>query len=725
MLEISEKITQKKSTFITIILATITLFALVYYLGETQWNVVELLRFGLGVIFLWMPLGALFYLLLKRQVQKPIVRFTFSAIASYTLTTLIYFGLAVFYLELLFYIGQIAIFIGLIIYSTRRKNWLNIQIQSLSWRQFDWVLALLIAASLVVNIPYQITWKYSPTTNTYQSLLNFDYNYFVGRAYELARHVPPLQQATRAGIPERAYHMFSHLTAMLLSRFTGQTDMLRTQLVYHYIIIEIGMCLSLYSIVKILTNSKVAGYLATATMYIVAIPYFPLIEKALGYFHFYFNLFPQFTNSIEFTIVTSPQMYSGMLVAYGIFLGVLLISVRYYKKQPVSIVLLVTSIMVVATSRFQAIVFLPMLPGFVLLTAYSWKRTRQRVYLIAAGLAVALSLVMFLEMQSPIYLSGSASLKLGFNNITNFEYSTNWINDWPFSTNIYALLNSLIHNSTVLKWVWQIISTSAFVVLMIIGIPLLIISSIYFSSKPARQEFLLFTSLIVWMPVASTLGAICLTNDYDGSSLGSELLIVQGWYLFLLIIPGLYQVYRFFQLNLYLAQSIQICVVVAFVVLSLATQQLTKPNKLGMTYNSQKLEISASEQLALAYLHDNMPQNSVMLTNKYIHDYSVLASSITGRSAYLELTSDEDPLNRQSLKIYPSDNREKVIKDLWTTSQSEQFCRLLTTTPVTHVIEYSTHPLLINNPFCMQSIWESSNKILASSEKVTIWKINR
>ena len=96
MLETSEKRTQKKSSFITLILATITLFALVYYFVAAQWNVVELLHFCLGIIGLWMPLGVLFYLLLKRQVEEPIVRLTFSAIASYTLTTLIYFGLAVF-----------------------------------------------------------------------------------------------------------------------------------------------------------------------------------------------------------------------------------------------------------------------------------------------------------------------------------------------------------------------------------------------------------------------------------------------------------------------------------------------------------------------------------------------------------------------------------------------------------------------------------------------------
>ncbi|MHC5829297.1 MAG: hypothetical protein ACYT04_78625, partial [Nostoc sp.] len=87
----------------------------------------------------------------------------------------------------------------------------------------------------------------------------------------------------------------------------------------------------------------------------------------------------------------------------------------------------------------------------------------------------------------------------------------------------------------------------------------------------------------------------------------------------------------------------------------------------------------------------------------------------------------DDPVYKQLLRVYPSENRlEQVIKDLWATSKAERFCRILMSTSATHVIEYSTHPLLINNPFCMQPIWESSNQsIPASSEKVTIWKINR
>ncbi|MEH1988499.1 MULTISPECIES: hypothetical protein [unclassified Nostoc] len=687
-----------------------------------EWDLFELLRFSLGIVGLWMPLSALFYLLLRRQVEEPIVRFTFSAIASYTLTTLIYFGLAILKLEFLFYIGQVTIFIGLIIYSIRKKYWLNIQIKYFSWKLFDWVFALLIAVSLVVNIPYQIAWKYNHTTNTYTSTLYADHYYHTGQAYELARHVPPLEQSARARTPERAYHMFPHLTTMLLSRFTGQTDMLRVHIVYHYIIIEIGMCLALYSIVKTLTRSRVAAYLATATMYITAISYPPLVKNEIGYF--YFTLFPHVSSGIEPAILTSPQMYSGMLVAYGILLGVLLISIRCYKKQPVNVLLIIAAIMVVATSRFRIHVFLPMLPGFVLLSAYGWKRTRQRIYLVAVGVAVTLSLLIYLEMKSPIYLSGTTSLKLGFNNLTDPKDWTNWMTSWPFSTKIYDFLSRLIHNSTVFKWVWQIVSMSAFVALNMIGIPLLIINIIYLFCKPARQEFLLFTSLSVWMVVVSTLGAICLTTDYDNYSVGGQLLLPTSWYPFLLAIPGLYQVYQFVRPHLSLSISMQISTVVAFVVLSLIAQQLARPSRLMVNLLSEQVNLNTNERMAMTYIHDKTPQNSVILTNKYVDDDIFLLSGISGKAAYLEGAGNT--VDQQSLRVYPSDNRRQVIKDLWTTAKSERFCRLLMATPATHLIEYSTHPLLINDPACMQPIWESSNKVIpTSSEKVTIWKINR
>ena len=191
-----------------------------------------------------------------------------------------------------------------------------------------------------------------------------------------------------------------------------------------------------------------------------------------------------------------------------------------------------------------------------------------------------------------------------------------------------------------------------------------------------------------------------------------------------MIIPGLYQVYQYFQPHLSLTRPTQITFIIAFIVISLAAQQLTRPTILMTRVYSYTATINYSERMAMTYIHDNTPQNSIILTDKYADKSEFLLTSITGRAAYLEKTFDH--LEEQILKIYPLDNRKQVVKDLWATYQSKQFCRLLMTTSATHIIEYSTHPLLVNNPLCIQPIWESSNQsIPASSEKVTIWKLNR
>ena len=715
----------KKLNYVPVIFAAITLFSLSYYLVKIEWNLEELARFCVGITLLWMPLGACFYLLLNKQTEDSVVCFTFSAIASYTLTTLAYFGLSVLKLEPLFYSGQIAILLWLIIYSIRYKLWLKLHLNSLVWLKFDWILASLIAVSLVVNIPYQVAWEHSPNTDTYKFNLFADHLYHTGQAYELARNVPPQQQSIRAGTPERAYHMFPHLTTMLLSRFTGQANMLRVHIVYHYIIIEIGMCLALYSIVKTLTKSRLAGYIATASMYITAISYPPLVKNNIGYL--YFTWFPHVSSGIEPVILISPQMYSGMLVAYGILLGVLIISARFYRKQPVDAVLIITAIMVAASSRFRIHVFLIMLPGFFLLAIYGWKFTKQRIYFVSAGLAFTLSLLIYLEMQSPIYLTGTASLKLGFNHLTeNMDF---WINSWPFSVKVYTLLRYLIPNSEILKIVWQIVSMSAFTALNMIGIPLLIATNIYMFSKPATQEFRLFTFLIAWMTIVSTLGAMCLTTDYDNYSVGGQLLFPTRWYTFLLMVPALCQVYQFFHSHLSLSKSKQITIVIALIVLSLVAQQLTRPSFLMLAkadgdINQGAISISANERRVLDYIHDYTSQDSVILADKYVDKYAYPLSGITGRAAYLEASGNT--VDRQSLKRNPLDDRRQVIQDLWATSNLEQFCQILKATPTTHLIEYSNHPLLVRNPPCMHSIWESPNQnTSASSEKIAVWQVSR
>ena len=162
---------------------------------------------------------------------------------------------------------------------------------------------------------------------------------------------------------------------------------------------------------------------------------------------------------------------------------------------------------------------------------------------------------------------------------------------------------------------------------------------------------------------------------------------------------------------------------IVLIVLSLVAQQITRPSTLMSAMQSYRISLNANEKIALDYIHDNTPQNSVILAEKYAHQYTFPLSGLAGRAAYLEY---DQTVYKQNLKLNPLDDRRQVIRDLWAASKPEQFCQILTATPTTHLIEYSSHPLLVYSPPCMQPIWESSPKNpLTSSEKVTIWKVNR
>src|SRR5580693_8466519 len=66
-----------------------------YFFVATGWEPLELARFLAGVAGLWLPFGWLAFLLVREQFDDLLSQFTFSAIASYILTTLVYFGCCV------------------------------------------------------------------------------------------------------------------------------------------------------------------------------------------------------------------------------------------------------------------------------------------------------------------------------------------------------------------------------------------------------------------------------------------------------------------------------------------------------------------------------------------------------------------------------------------------------------------------------------------------------
>lgn len=253
-------------------LALVGIVMLTSYFAAMGWDGPEFARFALGVTALWGPGAALSYVLLRGALDDSVGRLTLSAIASYALTTLAYFGLARVGLEPVFYATLGALGVTGAVYTYRQRSHLGPGWRPRAWQHTDGILLLLIACTLILNIPYKTAYTTSTDTGVRNYVLFRDHLYHSGLAYELARHVPPQQATVRGGTPERAYHVFPHVTTMLLARFTRQPDMLRVHLVYHYTVIEVLMCLVLYSIARTLTGSRAAGQLAVAFMYIVALP---------------------------------------------------------------------------------------------------------------------------------------------------------------------------------------------------------------------------------------------------------------------------------------------------------------------------------------------------------------------------------------------------------------------------------------------------------------------
>src|SRR5262249_32717073 len=156
------------------------------------------------------------YALLRSEVPDSIVRFTISAIASYSLTTLAYFAFSVLKVPIFFYLvlGTALAFGAVELFRKRLRIWpLGFPAAS------SWILPIIISGSLIVTIPYKklFVTAYNPSTTETSQIYRLagDHLLHASIAYELDRHTPNTQAPFWAGLPDRAYHNFPHITTML------------------------------------------------------------------------------------------------------------------------------------------------------------------------------------------------------------------------------------------------------------------------------------------------------------------------------------------------------------------------------------------------------------------------------------------------------------------------------------------------------------------------------
>lgn len=689
--------------------------AALVYVVTMGWAPGEVLRMGVGFVALWGGLGAVFYLLLRQEIADGTLRFTLSAIASYALTTLFYFVCAVAGLEWLFYAGQVACWGYSLVMAVRLKFWRKLTIQNLL--NLDWILIFLILLTMIGTEAYKELYTTDPGNGNIVYRVSNEQLYSAGLAYELARHVPPLQPPSYAGMPERAYHMFPHLTTMLVARYTGQPDMLVAQIPYSYTVFELLICLGVYGLARLLTGSKWAGYFGVAVMYLLAIPWFPLSPSPHKFL--YFTLFPHGINGIDLITLTSNQMYSAVPIVYGLLLCVAWIGLRAREKAiPVRLVIL-AALMAGALLRFRLQFAIALTPVLFLAFVYWAIRTRRWVYLLGAGCLAVTSLALYLEMQSPVYLPSTGSLLILNNGLA--DTGPDFLYSFPFATQLRGWIYANVSETPLLgsdlkHWAWQFACLGLFALLNIVGIPTLLTFVILFVRQRGKPFFFFFAFLALLVAL-TIVGGATLSTPYDNYSVGGQILFNPGWYLLPVVPLGLWAVYRYIQRDLRLPRTVWIGLAGVLFVAFLGTRQ-TVPNSPYMQSQQVSVVIDADTWQVLQYIRDQTPQDSVILSKEWVRSWYYLFSGTEGRISYLE--NVDGPVELNIARADTGHNRLQLIDDLTAAKDDETFCKLLQQTPITLLVEYQAWPYLVHPAACLEQVMVST-----PSQQVILWRVKR
>jgi hypothetical protein len=374
--------------------------------------------------------------------------------------------------------------------------------------------------------------------------------------------------------------------------------------------------------------------------------------------------------------------------------------------------------MVGATLRFRVQAFIPLLPSFLLLLAFAWWWRRFKlIYILTGFLVLLVSAGLYLEMQSPSYLPQTGQISFGYNALTT---KTTWMNVWPLSERVYALIHNVITDPWFFVWVWQVVSLTCFVLFDMLGIIFLGMLWVYLRAKVAFARALFFTSTVLALVLFSLLGAFFIKVSYDSYAVGGQMLLNIGWYILPLAGVSLWYGYLFWQKRLRWQKRFWLFIAALLIVSSVLLQLGLKPTVTEAISRQQgAITFNSNEWAALDYIHFHTPKDAVILSNKYTDLTRAVFSGITGRAAYYEYTiSLINQLPTASGQVV---DHGQVVTELWSTTSPAQFCQVLTSTVATHLVEYSSQPLLVQNPPCLQQEWSSS----AQPEKVIIWQIKR
>ncbi len=664
---------------------------LVYYGFALKWSIKELIYCVVGMALLWGPMAALLYWTLRKAIDDATVRFAFSAAGSYTLTTLLYFATAVLHLEWLFVAALIA--------AGATAVWIGYRNRvSLRFPRLDAVLFTIVAGSLVTTIPYSTVLTLQPSGDRIVTGI-VDQFYHAGLEYELSRNVPPSQATIRGGTPERAYHMFSHLTVVLLRKFTRQPDMLRVHSVYHYAAITVLICLAMYGIGFLLTGAALGGYVCAFLPFLLAIATPPLIPNLPGYF--FFTILPHASSSVFPTLFTSPQMYSGIAVMYGVLLGVAALA-RAARR---TALVLICGLMVAALFRFRVHCWLAAMPIFLAYVFVMWYRTRRAVWLVAAALAISVSGLLYAEMLLPAYMRGTAEVHFGLSSIS----MTPLYRSWPFAPFVRRILEEWLPTNLFIG-AWQVACLVNFIAWNMLGIPLC--AALVFGLRILKQSraanYYWFT---LGMIVVSMICALFLNAGYDRYSVSAQFAYHIGWYVLPIGGVCLTALIGYVQQRSKLSTGALVTAALICGIASPISQRLV----LGH-FSTKHGVITAASWDAFEFLRERTPGEAIVLSTRPRDRKRVTISGLGGRSAYLDYTPN--PVNDQALRLNPQDDRARVLKELAAAPDPASYCSVITATPITDVLEEPSDRLMPNLP-CLRLLFTARDGV------TSVWQVVR
>jgi hypothetical protein len=402
---------------------------------------------------------------------------------------------------------------------------------------------------------------------------------------------------------------------------------------------------------------------------------------------------------------------------YAGLLGLLIVLERLYRGKQAVIAIFLTALVLATTTRFRIHIAVAVLPAFLLITLYLWRKKRQNVFLLAGFAAAVVAGLLYFELRSPVYLPETANVRFGYSGLTADPTLGRALAFWPFSGPVHEWLRRTIRQPDVIKWTWEVTCVSMFSLLIVIGIPLLVATFIYLRSDRARTIFALFNFLIIWAVVTSICFAVVLSSTYDTIAMQYLLPFHTRWYVFPFEGVALWYVARFVQKKVRWPTAVWNVLATIILAGGLLYRVKGPPSPLTVVDRKEAVSIRPEEYRAFLYLKERTSPDSVVLTTRHSGFYQFGVSGLSGRAAYLELPGSV--IDRQAVRLHPRDDRTAIMNALLSASSDEKFSQLIRSTPITYIVEFRDHPLPVHPSDCLTRVWENTE------HTVIIWQVTR